>query len=928
MSLKNALILNSNFNEIYSEIGGLLYLFEQGYVPDVIIASSFSSITGALLAKEPSIKGIREIIDFYKFLKRQDFLNENFLKKILTIKSFYSTKSLEYKLRKVLPQSFKLLKIPLYILAYNVDKDSIKVFNKEGDDNLISAIMSSLSIPGVYRPYILNGQSYISSVFYPSYVLEFALEIGVNNVNYFIGDYRKISEIVPKDYKLLLIQNYKEFLEETSRSTSRILIYNTSLDRNLFDFSDSKKLIDRGYQETRKKYIYYRLFRFGRIKEALDLLKRPDLSDEERIMKAYATYLEGDISQAYIQFSELHNNFPDNILVINGYTNTLIDIGEIEQAGEVLENYKNRTDDPYFFDTFSRYYFYRGEIDKALECLKIAMNYSKNDQIAYNLALVHYGIIMHSIGNSKEALDSFIRACDNLKNLDNAYYLSFAYTNFLNFYLQSQEFQKIEILKTEIEELLELSGSSRTKFIFYLNYSVFLQKYNMELSLKYRKKALDIAIDKGSTNLLVLSLLSISDAYVMSKEFQKAELYANEAFKIAKENNLTSYIVLSLKNLIQIKAILGKLEEALELLSLIDERDIPPIYQVAFDMIKLFIFGKKEDTEVVNRIIQNLKARIHEFVFAVREVFDIVAIEVENRIIPHLSINDLLLISKDIKPMLKRKLETEPKAKLDFLENLNLEDSINYIDEIRSFSGDPRFKIYIGRFTEHWRKVCEQYITLFGEIMYFFNNDIRPLSVFGDDFNLLILIYLIVNKNKILTYGNISIAFGIHSENIKLRLRHILDVIEPWSIVQTPKYLIVEEDKILFKTDENFKVDLHLFQEYLEKGSLEAAINIYRGDFVPNITHPFFVNLRNEIKLKYLNVVYELAQKYISDKAYDRAIFVLESLLNRDILNLEHLKFLISILYKIGKRAYAYEWYLRYLSIVEEPKFKFEEAIV
>jgi hypothetical protein len=292
-----------------------------------------------------------------------------------------------------------------------------------------------------------------------------------------------------------------------------------------------------------------------------------------------------------------------------------------------------------------------------------------------------------------------------------------------------------------------------------------------------------------------------------------------------------------------------------------------------------------------------------------------------------MTIDEIIEIGSDF--LLSEKIKNEPKVIKEFLEKLNVEDSLNYIEIIKNIAKEEqKFKIQIDRFSEHWRKFCEQYITTFGDIVYFFNNDIKPITIFGDDINLLILLYLISNRNRVITYGNLSIAFGIHSENIKPRLKQILEVIEPWTITQTPKYLIIENDRILFKTDENFKVDLYLFEDYLKNGDLESAINIYHGDFMPYITHPYFSELRNKLKNMYLDAVYNLAKKFISENQYDRAVVILEGLLNRDILNVEHLKLLIWTLYKLGKRAYAYEWYLRYLSKIEEPKFKFEEAIL
>ncbi len=923
MNLKNVLILNNNFNEIFLEAGGILYLFEQGFIPDAIISTSFSSITSAFLGKEPTIRGIRDILDFYRNLKKDDVLHKSFLGKIF-LKKDYSSDKLEKFLRKNLPESFGLLKIPVYIVAYNVKTTEFKVFGQDPKDNIIMAIKNSISIPPIYK-----NENYISANISPSKLIEIALEIGANRIYYFIGDYNKLSEIILKDYKILLKQNYKDFIEDISELASRILIFELKSSNKLLDFSKSKILIEEGYKQTRKQYISYRLFRFGRVKETLELLKRPDLDDDEKIIKAHAIYLEGDIPQAYNQFSQLYEKYPENELVIIGYANSLIDIGDLKTAGELLESYKNRTKNPYLFDSLSRYYFYKGEIDKSLESLKIAINYSKNDPIAYNLALIHYAIIMASIGRFKEAYESFNNVIVNLKNFDNAYYLSFAYTNVMNFYIKQRDKKKLEILKTEIEESLNLSGSSRTKFLFYLNYAFTISETDKEKAISYIKNSIDIAVEKGSPQMLSLGLNGLGDIYANLNEFEKSEIYLNEALKITKENELIYNMILTLTSLIQLKIVLNKIDEAIKLFEILpSDEQIPPPDLIILNSLKALIYYKIGDNEKFRTYLKITKNLINEFkIFEHSKIFPALENEISKLISSEMTIDEIIEIGSDF--LLSEKIKNEPKVIKEFLEKLNVEDSLNYIEIIKNIAKEEqKFKIQIDRFSEHWRKFCEQYITTFGDIVYFFNNDIKPITIFGDDINLLILLYLISNRNRVITYGNLSIAFGIHSENIKPRLKQILEVIEPWTITQTPKYLIIENDRILFKTDENFKVDLYLFEDYLKNGDLESAINIYHGDFIPYITHPYFSELRNKLKNMYLDAVYNLAKKFISENQYDRAVVILESLLNRDILNVEHLKLLIWTLYKLGKRAYAYEWYLRYLSKIEEPKFKFEEAIL
>jgi len=924
MNLKNVLILNNNFNEILFEAGGILYLFEQGFVPDAIISTSFSSITSAFLGKEPTIRGIRDILDFYKNLKKEDMLYKSFIEKIL-FKKFYSFHKIEKFLRKNLPESFGLLKIPTYIVCYDIKANEFRIFGQNPNDNIISAIKNTISFPPIYK-----NESYISANIFPLKLIEFALEIGANKIYYFLGNYDKLYEIISKDYKILLKENYKKFMQDIIDLSSRILLFEFKSSYKLFDFSKPNLLIEEGYKQTRKQYVSYKLFRFGRVKETLELLKRPDLDDDERIIKAHAIYLEGDIPQAYSQFSELYEKYPENEIVIVGYANSLIDIGDLQTAGQVLESYKNRTKNPYLFDSLSRYYFYKGEIDKSLENIKIAMNYAKNDPIAYNLALIHYAIIMASIGRFKDAYESFNSAIVNLKNFDNAYYLSFAYTNAMNFYMKQRDRKKLEFLISEIEESLNLSGSSRTKFLFYLNYAFSIPEFlsDSDISINYARKAIDIAIEKGSPQMLSLALNGLGDIYSILNEFEKAEIYLNEALKVALENDLKYNIILTIISLIQVKLKLNKIDEVIKLFELLpSEEQIPPPDLIILNSIKALIYQKIGDNEKLKKQLEITINLIKEFkMFDMAKISPIFQNEVSKIISSHLTIDEI--IETKSTDLLMEKMRNEPKVIQEFLEKLRVEDSINYIEIIKTISkDDKKFKIQIDKFSEHWRKFCEQYITTFGDVVYFFNNDIKPITIFGDEINLLILLYLISNRNKVITYGNLSIAFGIHSENIKPRLDQILEVIEPWTITQTPKYLIVENDKILFKTDENFKVDLYLFEDYLKNGDLESAVNIYHGDFLPYISHPYFSELRNRLKKMYLDAVYNLAQGYISDGKYDRAIIILESLLNKDILNVEHLKLLISVLYKVGKRAYAYEWYLRYLTKVEEPRFKFEEII-
>ncbi len=920
MKTKIVFILNSNFNEIFSEIGGIKYLIERGIIPDVIIATSFSSINAIFIAKNPTTKGIEEGIDFYKFLKKEDVLDEgekSIFEEILPIKVPYSYRKLISKLGGILPKEFRLLKIPTYIMGYDTNRNEIKVFGMELSDNIANSIACAISIPGIYKPYESN---YISANLYPILLIEFALKLRANSIYYFIGDYNKLSEIIAKDYKLLLNQNYKEFFEEISKQALYIHLFETKTDRKLFDFTDIKSLVDEGYRNTRKRYTYYRLFKHGRVRETLELLKRSDLDDEEKIIKAYAFYMEGEGLEAYNLFSELYKKYPNNELVIGGYIETLTYLSKFDEAYDIIEKLDKDNKNPYILVAIGQYYHRKGEVARALDYYKLAMENAKDDPIAYGIALRRYGSSLYILGEYREAFHCASKALENFKKTDNAYELANSY--YLLMLVSSSP-----LLFDIYEKLIDICGSSFLKFQLYSEYA------HISCSIDYAKKALEIAKEKKNLKFIGRALSGVSEIYVILKDYDRASVYAIESLEIARQSDdLLNELWIKIM-LLAIKILQNNLKETLEIMSLLpDDEEMPSVlYAHEFNFLKLCIYSRLNQTENYNKVANKIKENVKEIGLSGYE--DIIMLskelskEIDKELSKILDIKELIMCGANARGAINIKLENEPKSRIEFLENLNNENSIYYIDEIKRLSKDKHLRIYIYNFTEQWRANLKQYIIAFRDFLYFINDELRNMEVFNDNFNLIIFLYLLANREKVLTYGNISIAFGMHSENIKERLRNILEVIEPWVIAQNPKYIIMEEDKVLFRTDENLKVDFILFEEYIKDNNLESAINLYRGDFVPSINHPFFNELRKKLKDSYLNAVYKLSREYIESKNYDRGIVLLEDLLNREITNLRHLILLISTLYKIGKRAKAYEWYIRYLSVVDEAEFKFEEAI-
>ena len=131
--------------------GVMKALEEYGIKPDIISGVSAGAIVGALYADGYSpdeIAGFFEHVEFRKMTKVK-IPNGGFF----GIESF--EKFMAVKLR---AKTFEELKIPLRIVATNLDKGQSVVFTS---GNLLEAIIASSTFPVLFTPKVINGENYI-----------------------------------------------------------------------------------------------------------------------------------------------------------------------------------------------------------------------------------------------------------------------------------------------------------------------------------------------------------------------------------------------------------------------------------------------------------------------------------------------------------------------------------------------------------------------------------------------------------------------------------------------------------------------------------------------------------------------------------------------------------------------------------------------
>lgn len=932
--LKNGLIFDGSFNRAFMQAGATLYLFERGFKPDIVMGTSFGAINAIFIAADPSPKGVKRLLEFWNNIDTKIIFRKGILSKIKGDRHFDSKPILEL-LRRHIQWAPDTVEIPFLITTYDLDEENIKSWDNLNTLSLPHVILASISIPGLYKPVEIGGKEYVSGVVNLSSLYELAIERNVTSIHALESDNEKLLNKIDPRFRLYMKQNliHTRELAIPEKSVQR---YRIESNRAFEDFSSREEVMEEGYRQLRKQFIERKLMKLGRIKESLELLTRPDLTLEEEVMKAYTLYLEGDIWKAFEKFNNLsykHAEVKENLHYITGYSRLLMDIGSLNEAEKILQEGKELyPKEPTIYDNLSRLAFFKGALRESIEYLNkaIALSQEKRDFITLNLAQNHKGVTLYMVGDFKRALGLVEESASRLRALDHAYYTVIAYNNLIKIYNDTGQLIQAENILKFLEEYVHISGSSRTMAIYLSSMASTIAYRNIKEAIRLEKEALEIALDKNDVSMIPLLLYSIAMKYIAIGEVEKAIKYLKEAMEISKEYNLAYPYQLSALQLIGAYIQANMRDEAEKLvLEIQSYKHLAPIMELQLKAIRIYLYEQKEQIqELIDTLktIQDVRGVVYALPSQVREcLFEYMR--------DHTSVADLIRMG--LKEVIVQKLSTKTKERIEFIETISPEDSLHFIDVIVNFADKFRedgYELKLKQITRYWYNNVEQFVKTFGHFTYFFNREMIPLERIGDLMNQYILQFLITNEGQRMTFGDISTTFGIHSESVRERLYHLQRIIEPWIITESPKYLIIHNDELIFTTDEHFQSDyknflenLRLFEETGRYTYLERAIEEYQEDFLLGVSHRYFEEIREMLREKYKAAVLELAKYYVDSENREKAIALLENFLLKYPNSPKHTKLLIELLYRENRRAAAYEWYLRFASLENTEPFDFYE---
>jgi NTE family protein len=148
---KVGLVLGSGGSWGFSHIGVLKILEENKIYPDQIVGCSMGAIIGAYYALNPCVKDLEKIA-----LKLTRFNLMRLVDVTIPKTSLIGGKKIRKFIEDLIgDKSFSDTKIPLRIVATDLEKGEEVIFSQ---GKLIDAIMSSISIPGIFPPVCFNGK--------------------------------------------------------------------------------------------------------------------------------------------------------------------------------------------------------------------------------------------------------------------------------------------------------------------------------------------------------------------------------------------------------------------------------------------------------------------------------------------------------------------------------------------------------------------------------------------------------------------------------------------------------------------------------------------------------------------------------------------------------------------------------------------------
>ncbi|WKV11513.1 patatin-like phospholipase family protein [Marivirga harenae] len=244
--MKIGLALSGGGARGFAHLGIAQYLYEQGIKPDMISGTSAGAIAGSFLAAGYEPKRTMEIISDINFLK--------FFRPALSWSGLVNLEKISDVLKDYFPEnSFEAFKIPLVIATTNFNSGENVNFDS---GELIKPLLASASIPVIFKPIIMEGESYVDGGItnnLPANVLkphvDFTIGVNVNPVGR-SNQNGNMKEVLERS--MLMIINYQT--KEQAKLCDIFIEPKDLSPFKVFSLSKAEEIYEIGYTSAKETF--------------------------------------------------------------------------------------------------------------------------------------------------------------------------------------------------------------------------------------------------------------------------------------------------------------------------------------------------------------------------------------------------------------------------------------------------------------------------------------------------------------------------------------------------------------------------------------------------------------------------------------------------------------------------------------------------
>ncbi len=167
-----------------AEVGMLQALFEHGVRPDLIVGTSVGAINGALVAADPTTRGVERLRRVWSEMTSEGIFAGSVLSRARTLvrtrTHVHSREPLRDLLQAHLPvPTFAELQVPFQCVAASIERAAEHWFT-EGP--LIEAVLASCAVPGLLPPVEVDGEHYLDGGLVHSIPVGRAVALGADTI--------------------------------------------------------------------------------------------------------------------------------------------------------------------------------------------------------------------------------------------------------------------------------------------------------------------------------------------------------------------------------------------------------------------------------------------------------------------------------------------------------------------------------------------------------------------------------------------------------------------------------------------------------------------------------------------------------------------------------------------------------------------------